>query len=67
MRKGTVSFELKQAHADLARPVVANRRIAALRDRSCLKTLVAYYLSLSKNIYPESYLNLGMLLMLSYA
>ena len=42
-------------------------RIDALRDRSCLKTLVAYYLSLSRNIYHESYLSLGTLIMLSYA
>ena len=33
-------------------------RIDALRDRSCLKTLVVYYLSLSRNIYRESYLSL---------
>ena len=41
--------------------------IDALRDRSCLKTLVAYYLSLTRNIYHESYLSPGMLIMLSYA
>ena len=29
-------------------------RIDALRDRSCLETLVAYYLSLTRNIYHES-------------
>ena len=29
-------------------------RIAALRDRSCLETLAAYYLSLTRNIYHES-------------
>ena len=29
-------------------------RIDALRDRSCLETLIAYYLSLTKNIYHES-------------
>ena len=28
--------------------------IAALRDRSCLETIVAYYLSLTRNIYHES-------------
>ena len=32
-----------------------------------LKTLAAYYLSLSRDIYHESYLGLGMLIMLSYA
>ena len=42
-------------------------RMDALRDRSCLETLAAYYLSLSKNIYHESYLSLGTLIMLSYA
>ena len=42
-------------------------RIDALRDRSCLETLAAYYLSLSRNIYHESYLSLGTLIMLSYA
>ena len=41
--------------------------IDALRDRSCLETLAAYYLSLSRNIYLESYLGPGTLLMLSYA
>ena len=29
--------------------------IDALRDRSCLETLAAYYLSLSRNMYHESY------------
>ena len=42
-------------------------RIDALRDMSCLETLAAYYLSLTKNIYHESYLSLGKLIMLSYA
>ena len=42
-------------------------RIDALCDRSCLKTLAAYYLSLSRNIYLESYLSQGTLIMLSYA
>ena len=42
-------------------------RIDALRDRSCLETLAAYYLSLSKDIYHESYFCPGMLIMLSYA
>ena len=42
-------------------------RIDALNDRSCLETLAAYYLSLSRNIYHESYLSLGTLIMLSYA
>ena len=40
--------------------------IDALRDRSCLETLAAYYLSMTRNIYHESYLSLGMLIMLSY-
>ena len=42
-------------------------RIDALRHRSCLETLTAYYLFLSRNIFHESYLRLGMLIMLSYA
>ena len=42
-------------------------RIDALRGRSCLETLTAYYLSLSRNIYHESYLSPGTLIMLSYA
>ena len=42
-------------------------RIDALHDRSCLETLTAYYLSLSRNIYHESYLSPGTLIMLSYA
>ena len=42
-------------------------RIDALRDRSCLETLAAYYLSLPRNIYHESYLSPGTLIMLSYA
>ena len=41
--------------------------IDALRDRSCLETLAAYYLSLTKNIYHESYLSPGTLIMLSNA
>ena len=42
-------------------------RIDAVRDRSCLETLVAYYLSLIRNIYHESYLSPGTLILLSYA
>jgi len=42
-------------------------RIDALCDRSCLETLAAYYLSLTRNIYHESYLSPGTLIMLSYA
>ena len=42
-------------------------RIDALRDKSCLETLAAYYLSLTRNIYHESYLSPGTLIMLSYA
>jgi len=42
-------------------------RIDALCDRSCLETLTAYYLSLSRIIYHESYLSPEMLIMLSYA
>ena len=42
-------------------------RIDALRDRSCLGTLAAYYLSLTRNIYHESYLNPGTHIMLNYA
>ena len=42
-------------------------RIDALRDRSYLETLAAYYLSLTRNIYHESYLSSGTLIMLSYA
>ena len=42
-------------------------RIVALRDRSCLETLDAYYLSLTRNVYHESYLSPRMLIMLSYA
>ena len=42
-------------------------RIDALRDRSCLGTLAAYYLSLTRNIYHESFLSPGTLIMLSYA
>ena len=42
-------------------------RIDALRDRSCLETLAAHYLSLTKNIYHESYLSAGTFMMLSYA
>ena len=42
-------------------------RIDAVRDRSCLETLVAYYLSLTRNIYHESYLSPGTLIILSYA
>ena len=42
-------------------------RTDALRDRSCLETLAAYYLSLTRNIYHESYLSTGTLIMLSYA
>ena len=41
-------------------------RIDALRDRSCLETLAAYFLSLTRNIYHESYLSPGTLIMLSY-
>ena len=39
-------------------------RIDALHERSCLETLATYYLSLSRNIYHESYLSLGTLIML---
>ena len=42
-------------------------RIDTLCDRSCLETLVAYYLSLIRNIYHESYLSPGTLILLSYA
>ena len=42
-------------------------RIDALCHRSCLETLAAYYLSLTRNIYHEPYLSLGTLIMLSYA
>ena len=42
-------------------------RIDALHDMSCLETLAAYYLSLARNIYHESYLSSGTLIMLSYA
>ena len=42
-------------------------RIDALRDRSCLETLATYYLSLTRNIYHESYLSPGTLIMFSYA
>ena len=42
-------------------------RIDALHDRSCSETLATYYLSLSRNIYHESYLSPGTLIMLSYA
>ena len=41
--------------------------IDALYVRSCLETLAAYYLSLTRNIYHESYLTPGTLIMLSYA
>ena len=40
-------------------------RIDALSDRSCLKTLTAYYHSLTRNIYHESYLSPGTFIMLS--
>ena len=42
-------------------------RIDALCDRSCLETLAAYYLSLTRNIYHESYLSPGTFIMLSSA
>ena len=42
-------------------------RIDALCHRSCLETLDAYYLYFTRNIYHESYLSLGTLIMLSYA
>ena len=42
-------------------------RIDALSDRSCLETLTAYYLSLTRHIHHESYLSPKTLLMLSYA
>ena len=41
-------------------------RIDALRDRSCLETF-CILLSLTRNIYHESYLIPGTLIMLSYA
>ena len=41
--------------------------IDALRDRSYLETLATYYLSLTRNIYHESYLSPGTLIMFSYA
>ena len=42
-------------------------RIDALCDKSCLETLAAYYLSLTINIYHESYLSPGTFIMLSSA